>query len=484
MKLRSALTIRNKLVNLYLFAFFAGLTFILYYTSLNNFYVLDDFSGLRAASEGSLFVNFHFIPVPLLAYRILYLLFGESPIPVRVLSYLLNALMCVGMFRFSFRFLSIFLKDVTDERKLIISFYASLLFCVHFIHVETIIYYSELHEMFYSLFYLYGLYFYLLFRSGSRSRNLVFVYLFYMFCILSKETAPTFIACIFLSELLLFKSSAKDFMKKYYPLFFITIGFALIRYFFFSSLELLSMPASFISVIQETIKNYIFSFTAFIVSLDFIFIKDIYRSNGSASIATLRDLAQRYPFAIAGITASFIVYVIILRKFSLLKISLVVFSVVVISSFSWLAGYERYLFLPSVGFCLLLSIYLFNNAWLNTFNKMPLFIIIAGIIVYNVYSLKDKESHWITASKISEKTVTRILDLTRELPPRSIVYFKGLPGEYKSAWILRFGISEIPGLFLKRNDMNFYYIYQKPEHNVNEENIYVYDYDMDKIYKE
>jgi hypothetical protein len=480
----SVLTKQEKLFDFYLFLFFSAVTFVLYYNSLNNFYVLDDFVRLKAASEGSLSENFHFFPLPLLAYRVLYLLFGISPVPLRILNYFLNALMCVIVFRFSYIALSIFVKDVTDKNKMLISFFTSMLFCVHYIHVETIVYYSELHEMFYSIFYLFGLYFYLLYKSDSKIQNLVYVFLMYLCCILSKETAVTFIACIFLSELFLFKGSFKNFIRKYFPLILITIAFAVIRYFFFPKLDVLNKPESFISVISEMVKNYIFSFTAFVVSLDFTFIKDIYKSNNAGLITTLYELTVRYPHAVAGVVVSSALYVLIMKKSLKLKYILLIFSALTILSFAWLAGYERYLYLPSVGFCLLLILYLFNAGKLSAFNKIPLYVILALILIYHIYNLKEKESQWLIASEISKKTITRILDLTRELPSESKVYFRGLPGEYKSAWILRNGIHEVPVLFLKRNDLKFYYIYQKPEGRMNEPNVYVYDYSTDKIYKE
>lgn len=481
---RSALSGGSRIPDLYLFVFFSVLTFILYYSSLNNFYVLDDFTMLRAASEGALFANFHFFPLPLLIYRLVYLLFGQTPVPLRIISYIINALMCVVVFRFSLKVLAVFLNEMLEEKKIVISFVASLLFCVHYIHVETVIYFSELHELLYSLFYLLGLYTYLLYRSNSRKLVLYSVFLFYLLCIVSKETAVTFIACIMFSELFIFKSSFKSMLRSYWPLLFITIGFISARLIFFPSLNLLSMPGSAATVVAEVIKNYIFSFTAFIVSLDFYSIKEMYRSNNSNLFSTLRIVAYNYPYAVAGVAVSFAVYYLMLKKFIKLRYTLIIFSIITISSFAWLAGYERYLYLPSVGFCLLLVVFLFNNTALNTFNKKPLFIIIAATIAYNVYSLKSKETEWITASAISEKAVTRIVEITRELPPGSRVYFSRLPGEYKSAWILRFGIGEIPVLFLKRNDIEFYYMYQKPENKTNDKNVYVYDYVLDKIYKE
>jgi len=137
---------QRKLFWFLLFGIFAVLTFVFYHSSLGNFYVLDDFVRLRVVTEGNLHENFHFIPVPLFLYRLLYLLFGASPVPLRILHLLLNVVMCLSVFRFSILLLNMYSATLTMKRKLFVSLGASLLFCLHYIHVETIVYYSELHE--------------------------------------------------------------------------------------------------------------------------------------------------------------------------------------------------------------------------------------------------------------------------------------------------------------------------------------------------
>ena len=93
--------VKNKLFCLLLFCFFTGLTFLLYYSSIGNFYVLDDFTFLKVSSEGWLTDNMHFFPVPLKIYRILYQIFGLTPSPVRIFNYTINALVCVLVYKFS-----------------------------------------------------------------------------------------------------------------------------------------------------------------------------------------------------------------------------------------------------------------------------------------------------------------------------------------------------------------------------------------------
>jgi hypothetical protein len=116
--------------------------------------------------------------------------------------------------------------------------------------------------------------------------------------------------------------------------------------------------------------------------------------------------------------------------------------------------------------------------------KGKIIMVILGLyFIYNIYNLEIKESHWVKASEISRNTVNKIIELTNELPSGSKVYFKNLPGEYKSAWILRYGIHEVPELFINRKDLFFYYISEKMiDSNFNE--VYIYDYNQGVLYKE
>lgn len=482
MKLFNQQVYNSKLFSFYLFIFFSTVTMIFYFSSLNNFYVLDDFVRLRVASEGALSENFHFFPIPLLTYRIIYLLFGAAPVPLRVLNYLLNGLMCVMVFKFAILLMKMFMTDISEKKIFVSAFISALYFCVHYVHVETIVYYSELHEMFYSIFYFVGLYQYLKFKYEKKRIYLFYVFLSYLMCILSKETAVTFILCITLLDLLYFKERAGTILVNYYPLAVITIAFVLVRYFFFPSLDVLNKPESFGFIIAEIIKNYTFSFTAFIFSLDFIHLKNIYKTNNQNYAEMLFNVWNNYAMAVVAIAFSIVIYISVLVKKIRVQYFLFTFVVIVISSFAWLTGYERYLYLPSAGFCIMITIFFSDLKIVKKYSYSVLYIVFSMIFAYNIFYLEYKESQWITASEISRKTVHRIIEVTKDLPKGSVVYFKNLPGEYKSAWVLRYGIHEIPNLFLKRDDIEFLYFYQK-SHKLEGENIYEYEYFTDKLYK-
>lgn len=70
----------------------------------------------------------------------------------------------------------------------------------------------------------------------------------------------------------------------------------------------------FVSIITESIKNIIFAFTSFIFSLDFINIRDIYRQNNAGFYEVILSLIRQYPFAIAAVLLSAVIYLLIYLK--------------------------------------------------------------------------------------------------------------------------------------------------------------------------
>ena len=428
---------KNSFFYIYLFGFFILLTFLLYFPSLNNFFVLDDFIRLKAISAGSMSENFHFFPVPLIIYRIIYLIFGLNPVPVRILNIIINSLVCVLVYNLSFKIFQKYDKANNAQIIFLNAFLCSLLFAVHYIHVETIIYFSELHELLYTLFYVLGIISYLKFSEDSRLKNLFLLILFYLLSLLSKETAVSFLLLLFLGEIFLFKHKIQYFFRTFYPLLIITAGFILFRYFVFPSMEKLEYSFNIIVIISESLKNIIFTFTAFLASLDFSYIKNIYKGNNSNLIESIKIFAVTYPAVLIFVSVSFIFYSVIFIKRDKIIYCCFVFIFVAISSFAWLAGYERYLYLPSIGLCIMVVHFFSKVTSGNQFAEKVSIILLIFFFAYNIYNLKQKEVNWSIASQISFNTVFQIVNLSKELPPGSEVYFKNLPGDYKGAWILR-----------------------------------------------
>ncbi len=154
---------------------------------------------------------------------------------------------------------------------------------------------------------------------------------------------------------------------------------------------------------------------------------------------------------------------------------------ITISAFIWLAGYERYMYLPSAGFCIIISQYFFKVYNKKAIYKYPLIFFVILFFVYNIYSLEQKQNNWIIASGMSFNTVNQIIKLTSDIPTGSEVYFRNLPGDYKGAWVIRNEIPEIYELFVKRRDIKFYNINEMSGTNLTGKKRFIYDCTQNEI---
>ena len=103
---------------LILFVFYFLISVILLFRSLCNYFVADDFLILLIVSKNSIFsifshTNFHFIPIPIFFYKIIYNIWNFSPVPYRIFLVLINSLNCILVFTLSKNILSVFQKKTT-----------------------------------------------------------------------------------------------------------------------------------------------------------------------------------------------------------------------------------------------------------------------------------------------------------------------------------------------------------------------------------
>ncbi|MGH2575126.1 MAG: hypothetical protein ACRDFC_05425, partial [Ignavibacteria bacterium] len=201
-------------------------------------------------------------------------------------------------------------------------------------------------------------------------------------------------------------------------------------------------------------------------------------------IEALSGIYSNMPYVIFIIIIVFLFYIIILRKRDKIINFGVLFMFITIIPFIWLVGYERYLYLPSFGFTLLIFYLIFDMANRSRIAKNTAIALTIILFSYNVFSLLQKNETWDTAAKESQSIVIQMKDISSSVPPDSYVYFRNLPDNYKGAWIFREGVKYIPRLVLKRTDLKFYKIYGEDIRTDASKKIFVYDYRNGNIVKE
>lgn len=468
-------------LSLIIFASVLIFTSGLFYTSLNNFFLADDFWYLLKISKRSwtfaLTQYFsHFDPVPVFFNKLIFSFWGLNPLPYRLLLVFIHSAVCAVSFALSYKIFSVF----GDSRfALPKAFLCSLIFSVMYIHTENILYINGHHEAFFTLFSLTALYFYFDFRQNNANSNKILFYVFFALALCSKGNAIMMLPIVFISELYFFKSDLKGFIKKFYVLFLSVLLYLIIRILVYDTGKIgVEFKPEFVSIITESIKNIIFAFTSFIFSLDFINIRDIYRQNNAGFYEVILSLIRQYPFAIAAVLLSAVIYLLIYLKRNKVITFGFIFIIVNMLPFMWIVSYERYLYLASFGFALLLaeSFYLLYSSKKVVY-KYSVLIILSLFLAYNVYNLCIKKENYNIASRISENGISEIVKVTSGLPGNSTVYLRNLPDNYNGAWIFRDGWQYFPELFLNRTDLTFHKIYGETAYTNETENTYVFNYE-------
>ena len=319
------------------------------------------------------------------------------------------------------------------------------------------------------------MYFY--WKKYPDKQNIFVLTLLFACALLSKENAISFLLLVLVLEFFVFRNIFALILKRYYSLFIVSGFYFLLRMFLKTQISGLEVSNRVTSIISEVIKNIIFSFTAFLFSLNFIAIKEIYKGQNINFINTLLSLIKIYPLSLILILCSIFLFVFLFIKRNKTINFGFIFIFLTILPFIWLTGYERYLYLPSFGFVLILTesfYYLYKK---NKIFKVAAIGILSAFIVYNIYNIETREDNWKIASDISINTIENIQKLTSGFPPQSTVYFRNLPDNYNGAWIFRDGIQYIPELVLKRSDIRFSRIFDEDDYKTDlNKNIYIYNY--------
>jgi len=299
---------------------------------------------------------------------------------------------------------------------------------------------------------------------------------------LTKETSISLLFIFAVYEKFLMRIPFSKIISKLKPFIILTLLFFVIRYLITPAMTERFTHFGFIHLITESIKNILFAAVAFFFSLDFMAIKEIYRSAYPDFTVMFSSLMKDFPYLIPLIIISAGIFIIgLIKRNNVLTFS-VSFIFVTLIPFMWLVGYERYLYLPSAGFAIFLPYFIFIMfCRIPGFGKYICISFTLLVFSYNTYNLIEKNSNWKYASNISYDTVEQLKTISLSLPQNSRVYFKNIPDNYKGCWIFREGIPYIPSLILNRKDMTFTRTFGDEIKTDIENKVYVYNYTNMKL---
>ena len=144
----------------------------------------------------------HYKPVTFLSWNLEYRMFGFDPFVFHLNNLLLHILNTLLVFGISRKLLSRIKLD--KQYLLLIPFFIALLFAIHPMKVESVVWATERKDVLFSFFFLLSSWFYISYTTVKKSMLfLILSVLFYFLSMLSKSMGITLIAVYFLYDLLL-----------------------------------------------------------------------------------------------------------------------------------------------------------------------------------------------------------------------------------------------------------------------------------------
>ncbi len=216
-----------------------------------NFYVRDlSANGIKAMF--SVFVSCHYHPLTLISLALDYAIWGLKPggyILMNILIHVLNVLLVYGIF---FRF----------TKKTDLSFITALLFAIHPMRVESVVWVAERKDVLFTLFYLSALFFYVTYLKSKLYIKYYFITLFlFVLSLFSKATATSLPLILLLFDYFGNRKDVKKMILEKIPFFALSLlfGFLAIK------AQSLAVPNSHpfidkIFLISYALGFYIFKF--------------------------------------------------------------------------------------------------------------------------------------------------------------------------------------------------------------------------------
>jgi len=241
--------------NIGIVAIFIGLAFGLYWTSLTDDFILDDkiviseniytqkgisgwwdhltsdsFQGFFKGEQKNLLTGGRYRPLSLLVFSALYELFGEWTLPYHVVNVFLYGL-TAGLLFFLLQILA-GKKSVAKSHPLWLSlpFLAALLYLFHPIHIEAVANIKGLDEILTFLFAIVSWWMALKVYNRPNILSSLILALLFFAGLLAKENAITFLAVIPLSLFIFGKPRRKQLAYILLPLLASTLTYLIIRY--------------------------------------------------------------------------------------------------------------------------------------------------------------------------------------------------------------------------------------------------------------
>jgi len=423
----------------------------IFYSAVSNYFTADDFTWLKwaAETEPSDILNFFidtaggfYRPLIKVIFYLSYQFLGLKPYGYHLVSFILHFSISTLVYLIAF-----FLTSNS-----LIALLSGFFFLLHPIHGETIFWISGYSGLFAAAFYLLSFYLFLRWAKEKRWIRQVF-YLaslsFFILSLASYELAVT-LPIVLVLYFVIYKTS-KESKKQWFFLlpYFISLGLYLILRNVIAQAHFLSGDYNY------NLGNFILNFFGnlmrylgeLILGFRFIPFYDFLRESFCdqkliSALFLMLILITVYNFRKRLKKAR-------IDKLIIFSLGWIIITLLPVIGLDNVA--ERYLYIPSVGFVILLSI-LINKFYRKKFSALVLVLIMTvSISGFYYLELKRVELSWKEAGEISNEILRALSTNYKQFPKKSTLYFVNLPLKVERAWVFPVGIED--GLwFIYKND--------------------------------
>jgi hypothetical protein len=407
------------------------LTVLLFANTVNQYFLLDDFEVLSSAKYNTflhvllgydtILEHRFFRPLPMFFTWLVYKLFGAAPAPFHAMSLLLYC----GTAIVGANLVYLLHKNL----KLAAVF--AVLFLVFPNHAEVVNWPAITFTSWAALWYLLSMNSFAYYRLTALRRFLMLSLMFFILGIFSKESAYTLPAALVVFDWFLSKTRGLKYSPirqiPVYALYFVLLILSILV-----TRTSLKIGAGYMTAQGENLLSLY-------LNNIFVLFSDLLRMNLRVWKYLLAPIAPQIPFA--DLLALFILLFFIASLAVFLwrrqiALSAVMFSFLFVSisalpmlgtfRFFTITPWIRFLYLPSIASCYLLSLVLCGFINIRKSSMVQAAIVAAAILPLAGLT-KYYDSQWILAQQENKTVIDNIVDAVNKLPQHSRIYVEGVP---------------------------------------------------------
>ncbi len=377
------------------------------------------------AFRSELYVSNYYRPLMHIIYMAEYHIFGLKPWGWHLINIIFHAINGIMVFLIAIRIfnmrggLNISLIQNPKFQFLSPALIAAILFAVHPINTEPVAWIAGIPELTFTLFYLISFYLYINNNCSVGSKNHIIAIILFFLAAISKETALTLPILLFIYDYAFRKDSIKtfnDYLKRYLPFAIVSVAYILIRIHALSGFAPQKSKHDYLTNFQYVINVFpliIKYFEKLLLPINlnaFHVLHPVYSILESRAIISLL------------LTICFFIFLFLIRRLSLLAFFAISWIFIPLLPVLYIPGVgeatfaERYLYLPSAGFDILLTyilVMLFHkHAYYNnrTFFRLVIAIPLSMVIVLYLTGTTKRNSVWANELSLWLDTVKKSPD--------------------------------------------------------------------------